>query len=57
MINSSFITLAALVVAVIISAMCLARRGRTMTWVERVGLVGLAIYFPCRGIGGHLPAS
>lgn len=46
MIDSSFITFMALVLAVILSAIYLARRGETISWLERVGLVGLAIYFP-----------
>jgi glycopeptide antibiotics resistance protein len=46
MIDSSFITFIAQVLAVILSVIYLARRGRTMSWLERIGLVGLAVYFP-----------
>ena len=46
MFDINVITLVALVPAVIATSTYLVRRGRTMTWLERIGLVGLAVYFP-----------
>ena len=46
MIDSSFITFVALVLSVMVGSVVLARRGKTMSWLERIGLVGLVVYFP-----------
>ena len=46
MIDSSLITFVALILSVIFGAIYFARRGQTMSWLERIGLAGLAIYFP-----------
>lgn len=46
MIDSSLITFVALILSLILAAIYFARRGKTMSWLERIGLAGLAIYFP-----------
>jgi len=46
MVRSSFITFIALVISVIIVSIYFARRGRSMGWLQRIGLVGLGVYFP-----------
>jgi glycopeptide antibiotics resistance protein len=46
LIDSSFITFVALIIAVVALSIYLFRQGRSMGWWERVGLVGLAVYFP-----------
>jgi glycopeptide antibiotics resistance protein len=46
MIDCSLITFIALVLSVIVVSIVLARLGKKMSWLERSGLVGLAVYFP-----------
>jgi glycopeptide antibiotics resistance protein len=45
-IDSSFITLMALALSAIVVSIVLVLRGKAMSWPERIGLFGLAVYFP-----------
>ena len=45
-IHPSFVTFGALAVSAIVVSIVLARRGKAMSWHERIGLFGLAVYVP-----------
>lgn len=46
MIDSSLITFVGVILTLVLGSIYLARRGKPMSWLERIGLVGLAVYFP-----------
>ncbi len=60
MLDSSFVTFVGLILSAAIVSIALYRGGRSKSWLQRVGLIGLGIYLPfVVGItlGGGIPAD